>query len=151
MKQTLKEIAEILDSFDFGCKIDCVDIRLWNEETEDFADTIGFTECSALSDAIKNIDYPGEEYKEWLNYPVHFIEVINDKSGNILSVEIEKQEKVEPKIFWIVLMSDGNGCNDLWASFDTKEEAEEECKKNDWKYIDPNGNEWFLYVDEDCE
>ena len=88
MKQTLKEMANILDNFDFGCKIDFVDIKLWNEETEDFVDTIGFEECSALSDAIKSIDYPGEEYKEWINYPVHFVEVINDKSGNILSVEI---------------------------------------------------------------
>lgn len=88
MNLTLKEMAGLLDNFDFGSEFNSVDIKLWDSEQGDFVDMLGFDDCHALSDAIKHIDYAGTEYLKWLDRIVTYVEVINMANGNILSIEL---------------------------------------------------------------
>lgn len=91
MNLTLKEMAALLDNFDFAHPFNIVDIKMWDSDAGDFVDCLGFEDCTKLSDAVKRIgttDYAGAEYLEWLDHIVTYVSVKNMANGDILEIEI---------------------------------------------------------------
>ncbi len=91
MNLTLKEMAALLDNFDFAFEFSMVDIKLWDSDLGDFVDCLGFEDCGKLSEAVKHIgttDYAGAEYLPWLDKIVAYVQVVNMANGNILEIEL---------------------------------------------------------------